>query len=347
MDIPVQDARNLYTKKLVEVYKERTTPTGFLRSFFPAREYGSKEISIEVQRGTEKIAVDVERGTEGNRNSFSRSTEKIFVPPYYREYFDCTELDLYDRMFSSSGTVDEVVVADFINEVADRLRILQDKIERRYELQCAQVFNTGIVTLNKGTNIDFKRKADSLVNDGQYWASGSVDPFAKLEAGANFIRKEGKSMGDMFNVIMGSSALTDFLNNTKVKERADIRNFFMDQVNAPQRNSVGASTHGEVTGGSYRFRIWTYPQFYDDASGVSTPYIDSKKIIILPETPNFKLVFAAVPRLLTTGVTTTKGAFVTGDYIDARKHSHVFDIRSAGVALPISIDQLYTSQVVS
>ena len=101
MNISTTDARALFTKMLVDVYRERTTPTSFLRSFFKVKEGRTKEVSIEVQRGTEMIAVDVERGTEGNRNKFSKSTEKIFVPPYYREYFDATDLDLYDRMFGT------------------------------------------------------------------------------------------------------------------------------------------------------------------------------------------------------------------------------------------------------
>jgi len=100
--IAITDARNLFTKKLVAVYLEQPRVFGFLRSFFKTDESDTKEVSIEVQRGTEKEAVDVMRGTEGNRNNMSKSTEKIFVPPYFREYFDATELDLYDRMFGSN-----------------------------------------------------------------------------------------------------------------------------------------------------------------------------------------------------------------------------------------------------
>lgn len=344
--ISTTDARGLFTKMLIDVYKERTAPTAFLRSFFPAKETATKELSIEVQRGTEKIAVDVERGTEGNRNMFSKSTEKIFIPPYYREYFDITELDLYDRLFSDSN-IDDGVFTDFMDQVADKLRMLQDKIERAYELQCSQVLETGIVQLNAGINIDFKRKAASLVDKGagNYWATGTISPYTDLENGANFLRQVGKAQGSIFNVIMGSSALADFLDNTLVKERADIRNFTMDILAAPQRDSVGASMHGQVSGGAYRFNILSYPQFYDNSAGVSTAYVNAKKIILLPENPRFKLGFAAVPQLVTAGGV-RKGAFIVGDYIDERNDKHVFDIKSAGVAIPTAVDQIYTLQVV-
>jgi len=352
MNISNTDARALFTKMLVEVYRERSTPTSFLRSFFAVKEAATKEISIEVMRGTEKVAVDVMRGTEGNRNAFSKSTEKIFIPPFYREYFDATELDLYDRLFGSTEISDGIFQA-FMESVADKLRLLQDKIERSYELQCSEVFDTGIVSLAAGTNIDFKRKAASLVdlgdiNANRYWTDNTNStPHADLQAGADFIRQKGKSQGATINAIFGSTALNTFLGNTKVQARADIKNFSLDAIASPQRNSVGASLHGQVAAGSYNINIWSYPEFYDDVNGTSTPYVDAKKVILLPEAPKFSLAFAAVPQLLTDGSMPKKGAYIISDYIDERNTAHIFDIKSAGVAIPVAVDQIYTVQVVA
>ena len=125
--ISTTDARALYTKKVIAVYSERPKPTAFLRSLFKTVEAGTKELSIEVLRGTERIAVDVERGTEGNRNQFSRSAEKIFVPPYYSEYFDMTQLDLYDALFLRSE-VDAAIFNAFLNSVVDKMMELCKKI---------------------------------------------------------------------------------------------------------------------------------------------------------------------------------------------------------------------------
>lgn len=345
--IATTDARGLFTKAVVDIFKESVTPTGFLRSFFTVKETMSKNLSIEVQRGTEKIAVDVERGTEGNRNTWTKSTEKIFAPPYYREFFDATELDLYDRLFGSES-IEAGVFTAFLEQVSEKLVALRQKIERSYEVQCSQVFDNGIVQLNAGINIDFKRKAASLVNNsGTPWTTGTTDPYAQMEAGCNFLRQVGKVQGGVVNAILGSSALSAFLNNTIVKERADVRNFFLDLVRGPQRNSVGAALHGEVSCGSYNVRLWTYPEFYDNAAGTSTPYINAKKVIMLPEAPRFTLGFAAVPQLPTINGGVKKGAFLLGDYVDERNHKHIFDIRSAGVAIPVAVDQIYTMQVVA
>ncbi|KKN54305.1 hypothetical protein LCGC14_0593600 [marine sediment metagenome] len=342
--IAASDAKALFTKKLIDVYREKTTPTSFLRSFFKVEETATKELSIEVQRGTEKFAVDVERGTEGNRNQFLKSTEKIFVPPFYREYFDATELSLYDRLFGSTE-IDAGIFSAFLNQVAEKLRTLQDIIERAYEKQCSEVLDTGIVNLTAGINIDFKRKAGSLVdNSGTPW-TGANDPFAQIAAGCKILRQQGKTMGNTFNLIVGETALAAFFNNSFVKDTADIRRIDHVSIRRPQRDSVGGTTHGEFSANDYNIRLWSYPEFFDDASDVQTPFINPKKAILLPENPRFILGFAAVPQLLTKGESVKTGAFIVGDYIDERNAKHVFDIKSAGVAIPVGVDMIYTMQV--
>jgi len=345
--INTTSAKDEFTKILVDVYRERPQVMGFLRSFFKDDIKMTKTLSIEVKRGFEKVAVDVLRGEIGNRNTFSRSSEKIFLPPYHREYFDATDLNLYNTLFGSTS-IDAGVFTQFLEEVAEKMGETQDLIERAHEVQCAQVLETGIVTVTIGTNIDYKRKALSLVDKGggNYWATGTVDPYADLETAARFIRTDGKGQGAVYDVIMGSQALNDFLTNDIVKARADIRNFSLDALITPQRNSVGSSPHGMVSAGSYSFRLWTYPEFRD-VSGTPTEYVNPKKIIVLPENPRFKFGFAAVPQLATQGSGVKKGKFLFGDYVDERMATHDFDVKSAGLAIPVAIDQIHTTQVVA
>lgn len=353
--ISATEARSLFTKQLVAIYKERTAPTSFLRSFFKTVESNSKLISIEVQRGSEKIAVDVERGTEGNRNTFDKSSEKIFLPPYYREYFDMTDLDFYDRLFSENGVVDGSDFSAWLKMVVEKLGMLQDKIERAYEVQCSQVLLTGIVQLEKGTNINFKRKAASLVDLGasQYFANATSDPYKSLGDGATFIRTKGKTATNIYNVIMGQQVLRDFLDNPKVKERADLRRISLDTIRQPQREQSGGVLHGEVSADAYVFRIWTYPEFHDTKAALNVDYMDTKKFVILPENPRFVLSFAGVPQLIGksadvgAGLATRKGAFLISEYLDQRAAAHIVDIKSAGVAIPVAVDQVYTAQAVS
>lgn len=346
-NISTTDAQGLFTKMIIDVYKQRSMPTSFLRSFFPTVVSPTLELSIEVQRGFEKTAVDVIRGTDGNRNSFTRSSEKLFIPPYYREWFDATMLQLYDRLYGATE-INDAIFAAYVNSVADALMDLQAKIERSIELQCSQVLETGIVLLNAATNIDYKRKAASLVDDGagQYFAN-NIDPFAKFEAGCNFLRQVGKAEGGTFNAIMGSTTLSDLLKNTVFTTRQNLFNMALDQVSGPARGAVGQTFHGVITAGPYKVQLWSYPQFYDNASGVSTPYVNPKKVTIIPENPKFKTGFAAVPQLITPGTPPKIGAFVFNDYIDARAKAHVYDVESAPLAIPTAVDTIYTFKAVA
>lgn len=352
MNIPSIQARPLFTQMVIAVYRERLKAPSFLRSFFINDETVTKLISIEVQRGFENVAVDVYRNSEGNRNTFGKSTEKTFEPPYYHETVELTSLDLYEMLFLMPSVSDEIFSA-FVSMVADKMIIITDKVERAYELQCSQVLEDGIVQLKSGDNINYLRKAaslvDALASSTGYWTTGGVDPNTILEMGAKFIRTEGMSDGGILNVIMGSLALSALFNNDVVKERKSyIKDFALDRIVPAQRDARGASLHGEISAGSYNLRIWSYPQVYKHpVTGVITDYVNPKKIIIVPEVPNFKLVFAAVPQLLDEGQSPKKGAYLVQEFKDPKKASHEVDLRSAGLAVPVAVDQIFTAQVVA
>lgn len=347
MNIAAVDARALFYKTVIDVYTDRLTPTSFFRSFFPTKEVFAKTISIEVRRMKEKIAVDVLRGTEGNRNTFNYGNEKQFLPPYFREFIELTDFDVYDRVFGKSDTVDTDVLSLLIDQVAEKMAMIQDSIERAYEYQCSQALHTGVVTMESGDNIDFKRKAASIVDlntAGGYFTNNAVNPFAAFENAGKFIRQVGKASMTTGNAICGGDAFTALIENTKFKDRQNLLNLSLDQVREPQKNSVGASLMGYITAGSYKFNLWTYPEYFDNAAGVSTPYMEEDKIIILPEAPRFSLTFAAVPQLPDDG-SIKKGAYIFGEFKDPRKKSHVLDIASAGVPVISAVDQCYTMKV--
>jgi len=344
--IPASQARAQFTQALVAVYKERPVVKSFLRSFFPEVYKGTKYVSIEVERGFEKVAVDVLRGTEGNRNEFGKSTQKIFEPPYYKEYFDMTQLDLYDVLMGQQ-MISEVQYGEMLAQVSEKLGMLQAKIERSYELLCSQTLTTGIITTNSGDNIDFKRKADSLVDySGSPW-TGANSPYEDLETGCNFLRQVGKAQGGVFNAILGSSALNALLNNSVFLTRQNLFNMALDAVRPPQRDSVGATLHGQLSVGSYKVNLWAYPEYHDDSAGVSTAYVDPKKVILLPEAPRFTMSFAAVPRLITSAGQQAVGAFTVKEFMDEAKESHNISIASAGIPIPVAVDQIWTAKVVA
>ena len=346
--IPVQDATALFTKFLIMVFKELPQTTHFLTSFFDPIESMTREVSIMVQRGDERIAVDVYRHSDGNRNTFDRSTEKVMLPPLYDEYFTANEHRLYDQVIAALDLGNTELFAQMTEEQAEQLVKIQDKIKRAVELQAAQALTSGIVELKSGDNINYMRQANSLVDKGagNYWATGTVDPFADMEVSCEFIRKEGLVNTGDFICIMGSEVLRDFRNNTIVKERGEIDSFKLDELIAPIRNSTGATTHGQVSAGDYNVKIMGYPQFYTDENGVKQPYLDPKSYVMVPATGSIgKESYSAVPQLL--GQKPQKGRFHVTDFVDEKHTSHEIHAKSAPLIVLGKVDQVHTTQVVA
>lgn len=349
----------MFTKKLIDVYQERIRPTKFLQSYFPsAGRPTSKLVSIEVERGFEKIAVDVVRGADGHRNRISRSTEKIILPPLYDEFFDATELDLYDRVLGSQGDNNVPVWPGLLSAMADRTGQCQDKIERAMELQCAQILFTGIVQLKYGTNIDFKRKSESIVDltgAGGYW-DGAGDPFVQMAAGGYFLRTVGKSIETNYHVIMAGNALDALLNNTIFKARQNMFHLNLDSVKPPKAATEGAAYHGRITGRDYTFDLFTYPQVYDDPDSADPnnptflPYIPSKYATIVPANPRFKTAFGLVPQLINPdqlGQVIQQNEFMFYEWPDYKAGAHLWGVKSAPIAVPVAVDQMYTMKVLA
>lgn len=347
--IPFEEARPIVTNATVAVYREVTQVSSFLRSFFPSVYKPTKYVNIEVLRGTEKIAVDVLRGDSANLNRKSRSTQKTILPAYYAEGHFMNELDIYDVAFGSTGNPEAMV--QLASESAMKLVECRNKIERAYEKQCADAIKSGIITLTSGDNIDFKRKTASMVDGGAgtYWTVNTVDPATVLENAANFIRSNGKYTGGEFNVIMGAGVFNALTNNEIFQAKYDIKDMKLGEISEPQRMSNGGVLHGRVSAGSYNFILWSYPEMYEDANGNMVNYLEDGELYVLPTKTNFLTANALTPRLPNdTSLSETEGgAYVLREYIDPKHVAHVQEIMSAGIAIPLAIDTIYSVRVVA
>ena len=355
-NLPITDARGVFTRQLVKVWDELSElkPKQFLSSFFEKRVTDTKEISIQVRRGTEYVASDVLRGSNGNRNTISRSSEKMFIPPFYNEFFDATELDKYDLIFGMNATdVPESTYISVVSMAVEKITFLRHKIERAYELQAAQVFESGIVRLDAGTNIDFKRKAGSIVDltNAGYWDNPSVDPEKAFVDAAIFLRTIGKATDGVFNVILGAKALTAWKKNPNVKQQNYNIYIKLIDLHMPQANAEGGILHGQYAAGSYLFNIWSYPEFYQNSAGNMVPYIDDNLAIFLPaNSGEFIISHAAVPAIVKDArnmqfpelISNVATDFLINNYIDPFAKKHVFEVLSSGLTVPVSVDRIYT-----
>jgi len=69
-------------------------------------------------------------------------------------------------------------------------------------------------------------------------------------------------------------------------------------------------------------------------------------MIVTNYNPNFKFVYGMVPQLPGLVVPmTVKEGFYTLEYVDTKQMCHGQKIMSAGVAVPVAVNQVYTEKV--
>ncbi len=356
--VPANQALGKFTQNLVTAYKQIPKPTNFLEMFFPTPQSAissTRYITWAVKREGEPVAVDVLRGTEGNRNTFSISTDKIVDPPFFKEYFDMTQTDLYYRAWDTQN-VSESAMSDYMSWVLDHTMSITNKIKRAVELQRANILTNGIVTLNNGDTVDFKRKSASIANASVAWSNSSTaKPLDDMAAGCEFMRKYGMATGGNFIAIMAEDAYGEFVSTTQVLDRAQKFYLKLTDLAMPFRNPNGSAYQGRYACGSYTVDVFTYPQFYAPAGSAidgsaSVQFVPAGKVFMLPENPNFITAYGAVPFLPKKGTSPLdiqipqiqRGQFMIGDYMDERNTAWNLAVSSAPIPLPTAIDQMYT-----
>lgn len=354
MAITLNQHRFGVTQAVIASFMDDRAPKTGLSAFFPSVTTRAKQVSIEVQRSRQLVAADVQRCTDPNRNIFSNSTEKIFEPPFFSESFDFTACQAYDVTFGmgiapAGGQIDLL-----INSASRYIAALKYKIQRAINLQYASVLQTGVVTMINGDSIDYKRKAASMVvktSTAAWSAVATADPLADLAAGLDFVRNEGLSAGSTVNAIFGTTAFAYFMANAKVLQQAAIFSQIRRvDIGFPQfDNTTGLVFQGRVATGDYIVNLWTYNDVYENANGTKSKYINDANVIIVPDDFEGKTAYAGIPFVFGDQfsgqyVAPTEAEFLIHDVIDQVKKSWDFIVESAPLAIPVSVDRIYTIQ---
>lgn len=348
MNISVTDALPLFTNKIIAKYSDHQKPKSFGRSYFTEVDTDSKLASIMSQRGLNLVASDISRGSRGNLNVFDKYSEGIVYPPYFSEFFNLVDLGSYDTL-EATGFTSQIAWGQFLDETGAKMQWLMDKIDRRYELQCWQLFNTGIVTLSNGANISYGRQAASLFDPGagNYWANAGINPLTgTLARGANYLNTVGKMSGNTIDVIFSTGAWSAWLANTAVGANdLKFNNNLTSLANTAVRDSTGKTFLGSTTNEAFNYNFFAYSDFYQDQDGTVHKYLDDKKVIMVPSQTSNVLVYTAVPQDFTKGMGPRKGKWQTWN--DVKRTAMYQGIDSAGVPILGAVDQVYTEKVVA
>lgn len=361
MAINIIDHTALMTSKVVGVFKEDIPVAEGFSAWFPRETTRTLEVDVRSQRRGRKIAYDVTRFTEGQVTKMSKVTEDKYIPPYYEiEYFfnrDQVYMNALAMDTIGNATANQIIGQNALETLMENRKM----IERAIRLQQAQVLQTGIITLINGDNINYRRKAASMVNvsdgAGEYWSnSAAATPLADIAKGGLFLRQVGTATGNELNMIGRSTAIQAFLNTTEVKNLADIRWIERVNIGFPQfTESTGFTFNGQIAAGDFRVNLWSYDEIYEDADGNDQYYLDEGNVILLPANFQGKTVFGGLPTLQDRtigGVNTRVPAVVEADFLlrpfwDEQTISSGIKMSSAPIVIPITVDRIYTMKVLA
>jgi hypothetical protein len=234
-------------------------------------------------------------------------------------------------------------------------------IERTIRKQQADVFQTGVITVLNGDNINFNRKAESMVNvtagGGAYWSNTTTSkPLDDLAKGGKFLRTTGTATGNVLNYVGRSETIAALMATDQFKANADFRHIDRMNIGMPEfTDTTGFTFNGQFAAGDFKINLWSYDEIYADENDVDTYYLAYGIVVLLPVNFQGKTVFGALPGMSNAsigGVSTKIPAAVETDYLirafyDEKTLSSGLKMSSAPIVVPITVDRIYTLKVLA
>jgi hypothetical protein len=360
MAISIIEHTPAMTSKVVGAFKEIIPVSEGFSQWFPRETTPSFYVDIRVRRGTRKIATDVVRFTEGKATKNAKITESKYLPPYYELEYFFNHDEIYMRSLEF-GTLSSPQANKLISQNAlDNLVEQRNMIERAVRKQQAQVFQTGVITLINGDSIDFKRKAESIVDvsgSNPYWNNASTaKPLDDIAAGGVFLRNTGTALGNELNLITRSGNISKLLATDQVKELGDYKWIERVNIGFPEfTESTGFTFHGQVAAGDFRVNLWSYDDIYENEDGTNSYYLDDDNVILLPKNFEGKTIFGALPGMSNAsidGMATKVPAAIEAEFLivpfyNERTISSGIKMSSAPIVIPITVDRIFTMKVIA
>jgi hypothetical protein len=360
MAISIIEHTSVMTSKVVGSFKEIIPVAEGFSSWFPRDTTPSFYVDIRVKRGSRKIAVDVVRFTEGQATKQTKLTEDKYLPPYYELEYYFNRDEIYMRALEMGGLSSPTGNRMIAQNALDNLVEQKNMIERAIRKQQAEVLQTGIITLVNGDNIDFRRKAASIVDvstDGGYWSNKTTaTPLANLAKGGKFLRNVGTATGNVLNYVGRSETIAALMATDDFKANADWRHIDRMNIGMPEfSDATGFTFNGQFAAGDFRINLWSYDELYEDENGADVYYLNTGIVVLLPVNFQGKTVFGALPGMANStigGAATKIPAAIEADYLirpfyDERTISSGMKMSSAPIVLPITIDRIYTLKVLA
>lgn len=361
MAIQSNESFGLMTQAIVAKYELNPTSDLAFTSMMGRDVTDAASVGVSTRKNNKLVSSDIIRGARGTRNASSKSAIDIFIPPFYDEWYDLTQLEGYDKM-ASTLVPDETFIARTAKKAMKMTDTCKGKEQRAIEKQWLQVMKTGIVELVSGDDLNFNRSADSMVNVGlsdsaKYWDKASATIIDNIRVGCERIRKIGGAPGSIINLITSSKGIQTIISSDEIKDIADNRRLNLVNITMPKGAEMitGLTFHGTLAAGTFTVNLFSYDETYTNDSGSDVRYMDENQCILLPDFPflkaNMTTAFGALPVIYEGD----KGAsiryqpidFQVSDIVDEDAATHKVHVKSAPLAIPVALDCIYNMQILA
>lgn len=272
------------TRNMVRALRQMLPVKTFLMdTFFPeGTVHNTRNIDIDIRKGKRRIALYVKREAEGTLVERIGFVTRSYTPPYVKPKMITTATDFLKR--DESRTIyetDEGPNARAQRRLGEDLAEMDEMITRAEEKQASQLLQGGILTLQGDgftDTIDFEVPAahKPVLTGADLWDASTGQPLEDLRQFKRLIKQSsGLSATD---VIMGETALDEFLKNPNVLSQLDTRRIDLGMI-IPEEMANGVTFYGRIK--DVAMDLWSYDEWYiDPITGVETEMIEKKKVII-------------------------------------------------------------------
>ncbi|MDH5511091.1 MAG: major capsid protein [Nitrospinota bacterium] len=274
-------------KTMIAAIEQLPAARTFLReTFFPNEQtHDTRQIEVDVVTGGRRLAPYVSPVQEGVVMKKLGSRTDTIRLPYIKMKYDISAVEAARRAPGENPYSAKTPSERAQEILGKRLMEGMTAIARTVEVQAAQALVTGkVIALGKdGEGIDWTVEIDfgrdpALTETkiaGEYWSVDTINPFDDLRRWSMAARKTGGY--NPTEVVMGSDALTAFLNNPNVQTLMDTRRFNADQVDMEAFAGQGVAYVGTAEG----MNIFHYLEWYEDPStGMLTEMVPKNAVVM-------------------------------------------------------------------
>lgn len=329
---------NLYrTRTMLEAIKNIPSNEQFLMNTFCKRSqtFPTESFDIDFVKGKKKLAPFVAKFKNGVMIERNQITTKNYTPEKIQPMRVLTVETLSQRLAGEAVYSDKTPAARKAELLANDLKELKDFVDRRKEWIISQILTTGgFVAPVYADNGEFDSVSFDYGHtqvDEVTWSNPDTStPLDDLQAMVDTVADGCGEYPTM--VLMGATALRNFMASKQVLEALDKRNFNIGTIEPSVK-----SKHVQYIGKLLRpnVEIYTYAESYVGDDGVVAKFIPDNKVVVACD-DIFEMEYGAVTQMENGEFNTYAGELVPKHWVN--EGDDIANVRLTSKPIPVPFD---------